>query len=94
MDTYFKSRSPASLLHQQELRRADYANGGRGTEVAVDADALTVFVLVDCRRGLGDTDKAMLELLLAYGLQHEVIYTKADQMGKSKLEEEMARAAL
>ena len=81
MGTYFQSRS-------QDVQATLAASLGS----EVEQQWLMVFVLIDCRRGLGDMDKIMLELILEHGITHEVVFTKTDQLPTMKVQEVLQQA--
>ncbi|SEC59659.1 MULTISPECIES: ribosome biogenesis GTP-binding protein YihA/YsxC [unclassified Beijerinckia] len=51
---------------------------------------IRVFVLVDGRHGLKDTDDAMLKLLDTSAVSYQVVLTKRDEVKKSDIEERIA----
>ena len=65
-----KIASWTSLIH-------DYLRGR--------ATLARVYVLVDARHGLKDTDDAILDTLGQAAVSHEIVLTKCDQIGESEL---------
>lgn len=60
------------------------------------APLIRVFVLVDGRHGLKDTDDAMLKLLDTSAVSYQIVLTKRDEVKKSEIESriEVTRQAL
>jgi GTP-binding protein len=60
------------------------------------ANLARVYVLIDARHGLKDTDGPSLDVLSEAAVSHQIVLTKADQVKPSDLEETIAatRAAL
>jgi GTP-binding protein len=54
------------------------------------ANLARVYVLVDSRHGLKDTDEAMFKELSASAVSHQVVLTKCDAIKKSELETRIA----
>ena len=52
-----------------------------------------VYLLVDARHGLKDTDKTILDTLGEAAVSHQIVLTKCDQIGASELTERMAAVA-
>ena len=52
-----------------------------------------VYVLLDARHGLKETDGAILDTLGQAGVSHEIVLTKCDQVGAAELAERMAAIA-
>ena len=52
-----------------------------------------VFLLVDARHGLKDTDQEILELMDAAAVSYQAVLTKADKLKASELEAVIARTA-
>ncbi len=49
------------------------------------ANLARVYVLIDARHGLKDTDKPSLDVLGEAAVSHQIVLTKADQIGKDAL---------
>jgi GTP-binding protein len=54
------------------------------------ANLARVYVLIDARHGLKDTDAASLDVLSESAVSHQIILTKADQVKRADLEERIA----
>jgi len=52
-----------------------------------------VFLLIDARHGLKDTDAAILDLMDASAVSYQAVLTKADKVSASELEKVMAQTA-
>jgi len=57
------------------------------------ANLARVFLLIDARHGLKDTDKPVLETLDTAAVSYQVILTKADALGPGQLEARLAETA-
>jgi GTP-binding protein len=49
-----------------------------------------VYVLIDARHGLKDTDDGILDTLGKAAVSHEIVLTKCDQIGEAELDERIA----
>jgi len=60
------------------------------------ATLVRVYVLIDARHGLKDTDDAILDTLGKAAVSHEIVLTKCDQIGETELGEriEAVKAAM
>ena len=54
------------------------------------ANLARVYVLIDARHGLKDSDSELFDLLGAAAVSHEIVLTKADQVAAKELEERIA----
>ena len=54
------------------------------------ANLARVYVLIDARHGLKDSDGELFDLLGAAAVSHEIVLTKADQVAAKELEERIA----
>jgi GTP-binding protein len=54
------------------------------------ANLARVYVLIDARHGLKDTDASSLDVLSESAVSHQIILTKADQVKRADLEERIA----
>lgn len=57
------------------------------------ANLARVYVLIDARHGLKDTDMPTLDALGEAAVSHQIVLTKADQLGASQLAERVAATA-
>jgi GTP-binding protein len=55
------------------------------------ANLARVYVLIDGRHGLKDTDKPSLDVLGEAAVSHQIVLTKADQLGADALAERIAQ---
>lgn len=46
-----------------------------------------VFLLIDCRRGIKENDKEVMEIMDKFGVQYQIILTKTDKIKKTHLNE-------
>ena len=54
------------------------------------ANLARVYVLIDARHGLKDTDEAVLKALDSAAVSYQIVLTKADQVKAAELEERVA----
>ena len=54
------------------------------------ANLARVYVLIDARHGLKDTDAASLDVLSKSAVSHQIVLTKADQVKQADLQERIA----
>ena len=54
------------------------------------ANLARVYVLIDARHGLKDTDAASLDVLSESAVSHQIVLTKADQVKQADLQERIA----
>ena len=52
-----------------------------------------VYLLVDARHGLKETDRSILDTLSETAVSHQIVLTKCDQIGAAELAERMAAVA-
>jgi len=57
------------------------------------ANLARVYMLIDARHGLKDTDKPALDALGEAAVSHQIVLTKSDQIGTSQLAERIAATA-
>lgn len=57
------------------------------------ANLARVFLLIDARHGLKDTDKPVLETLDTAAVSYQIVLTKADALGPNQLEARIAETA-
>ena len=73
---YGHARVPASVRDEWARLMDEYFSGR--------ASLAGLFIIVDSRRGFGDSDEAMLGYALARGLPSHVLLSKSDKLGRSE----------
>jgi GTP-binding protein len=76
---YGYAKAPRGEIERWNMLVGAYLSGRRNLK--------RVFLLIDARRGVGDADRDMMELLEGAGLGYQLVLTKADKLAKDALEQ-------